>query len=69
MGGLDIRWPIAFIFTIYGVILLVFGAITDPAIFESSLGVNVDLWWGAGMLAFGIFMGALAIRASRQSQA
>jgi hypothetical protein len=69
MGGLDIRWPIAFIFTIYGVILIIFGVMTDPAIFEASLGENVDLWWGAGMLAFGLFMGALAIRASRQKLA
>jgi len=69
MGGLDIRWPIGFIFTIYGVVLIAFGALTDPAIFAASLGVNVDLWWGAGMLAFGLFMGTLALRASRHSQA
>jgi hypothetical protein len=66
--GLDIRLPIGIIFTIYGLILLVYGALTDPAIFQRSLGVNIDLWWGAAMLVFGFFMGGLALRASRRSQ-
>jgi intracellular septation protein A len=66
--GLDIRLPIGIIFTIYGLILLVYGAVTDPAIFQRSLGVNIDLWWGTAMLVFGLFMGALAFRASRRSQ-
>jgi hypothetical protein len=66
--GLDIRLPIGIIFTIYGLILLVYGALTDPAIFERSLGVNIDLWWGAAMLVFGLFMGGLAFRAWRQNR-
>ena len=66
--GLDIRWPIGIIFTIYGAMLMVFGALTNPAIFERSLGVNIDLWWGSAMLVFGLFMGALAFRASRQNR-
>jgi hypothetical protein len=66
--GLDIRWPIGIIFTIYGLILIVFGALTDPAIFQHSLGVNIDLWWGAAMLVFGFFMEGLALRASRQKR-
>jgi uncharacterized membrane protein len=66
--GLDIRLPIGIIFTIYGLILLVYGALTDPAIFERSLGVNIDLWWGAAMLVFGLFMGSLAFRAWRQNR-
>jgi len=65
--GLDIRWPIGFIFTIYGIILLLFGATTDPETFGRSLGLNIDVWWGAAMLVFGLCMGALALRASRRS--
>ena len=66
--GLDIRWPIGVIFTIYGIILLVYGAVADASIFrEKSLGVNIDLWWGLAMLVFGVFMGALAFRAWRRS--
>ncbi|MBI1940323.1 MAG: hypothetical protein HYS33_02310 [Acidobacteria bacterium] len=63
--GIDIRWPIALLFTIYGLILVVAGAVADPASYERSLGVNIDLWWGAAMLVFAAFMGALAFRASR----
>jgi uncharacterized membrane protein len=66
--GLDIRWPIGIIFTIYGVILLVYGVLADASIFAvKSLGVNIDLWWGLAMLVFGLFMGALAFRASRRT--
>jgi protein-S-isoprenylcysteine O-methyltransferase Ste14 len=68
MGGLDIRWPIGFIFTLYGVILLIFGATANPEMFESSLGMNIDVWWGAGMLAFGLLMGIFAMRASRENR-
>jgi hypothetical protein len=66
--GLDIRLPIGIIFTIYGVILLVYGAVVNPGGFESSLGINFDLWWGGALLVFGLFMGALALRASRRSR-
>jgi hypothetical protein len=66
--GLDIRWPIGIIFTLYGLILIVFGALADPAIFARSLGVNIDLWWGAAMLVFGLFMGWLALKAARQNR-
>ncbi|MGA2630967.1 MAG: hypothetical protein ABSG54_12240 [Terriglobia bacterium] len=68
--GLDIRLPIGIIFTIYGVIMMVYGALTDPRIFaERSMGVNIDVWWGGAMLVFGLFMGALALRASRANRA
>jgi uncharacterized membrane protein len=67
--GLDIRLPIGIIFSIYGLILLIYGAVADASIFqEKSLGVNIDLWWGLAMLIFGIFMAALALRASRRSE-
>jgi len=67
--GLDIRLPIGIIFSIYGVVLLIYGAVADASIFqEKSLGVNIDLWWGLAMLVFGAFMGELAYRASRRSE-
>jgi hypothetical protein len=64
--GLDIRLPIGIIFTIYGAVLIIYGAMADPAIFVNSLGVNIDMWWGGAMLLFGLFMGILALRASRR---
>ena len=67
--GLDIRWPIGIIFSIYGAVLLLYGAVADPSIFqEKSLGVNIDMWWGLAMLVFGLFMGVLAFRASRRTE-
>jgi hypothetical protein len=66
--GLDIRWPIGIIFTIYGIILILYGVWADPEIFQRSLGVNIDVWWGAAMLVFGLFMAGLAWRASRRSR-
>jgi uncharacterized membrane protein len=67
--GLDIRWPIGIIFTLYGIVLAAYGEMADPAVFaEKSLGVNIDLWWGVAMLVFGLFMVALAFRASRHSE-
>jgi hypothetical protein len=65
--GLDIRWPIGVIFTVYGLMLVVYGATANSALFQKSLGINIDLWWGVAMLAFGLFMGILAFRASRRS--
>jgi hypothetical protein len=64
--GLDIRWPIGIIFTIYGAVLIIYGLAADAAIFVNSLGVNMDIWWGAAMLVFGLLMGILAFRASRR---
>jgi hypothetical protein len=64
--GLDIRLPIGIIFTIYGAVLIIYGAVADPAIFVNSLGVNIDIWWGVAMLIFGLVMGILAFRAWRR---
>jgi hypothetical protein len=63
--SLDIRIPIGLLFSIVGVILLVYGRwIADPAIYLRSLGFNVDFWWGAVLLAFGLTMLGLARYAS-----
>jgi hypothetical protein len=50
-------------FTVFGSLLMVFGLISDGAIYTKSLGINVNLWWGLVLLAFGLVMLALAIRA------
>jgi LPXTG-motif cell wall-anchored protein len=57
----DIRLPIGLLFTALGVILMVFGAASDPAIYRAhSLGVNINLIWGAAMTLFGLVALALA---------
>lgn len=60
--NLDLRLPIGLMFTAFGVILTVFGLVSDPAIYQRSLGINVNLWWGLVLLAFGLVMLALALR-------
>jgi len=66
--GLDIRWPIGIIFTIYGAVLAIYGLVADPAIFVSSMALNIDLWWGLAMLVFGLLMVLLAFRASPRAR-
>ena len=63
---LDVRWPIGFMFTILGVALVGYGFISDRAIYERSLGININLWWGFVTLAFGLAMLALATWAERK---
>jgi hypothetical protein len=65
---LDLRLPIGLMFTIIGVLLTVFGLVSDAAIYERSLGINVNLWWGLVLLVFGGFMLALALRARQRVQ-
>jgi len=56
--GLDIRIPIGLMFSIFGVIITLFGIFTHASVdmYKKSLGINMNLWMGLGMLAFGIFM-------------
>jgi hypothetical protein len=68
LGSLDIRWPIGFIFTIYGVLLLAYGAISSRGlVIINGDRMNVDLIWGGAFLVFGVFMGGLAVGASRRA--
>jgi hypothetical protein len=63
---LDLRLPIGLMFTIVGALLTLFGLTSDKAIYARSLGINVNLWWGLVLLAFGLVMLGFAIRASRR---
>ena len=64
---LDIRWPIGGLFTITGILLVIYGLVSDPAIYAKSLGINVNLWWGIALLVFGTLMLLSAYRASKTS--
>jgi hypothetical protein len=63
--GLDIRLPIGFLFSIFGVLLIVFGELSDKAIYERSLGININLEWGVVMLLFGAVMLFLGRRGTK----
>lgn len=56
---LDLRYPIGVLLTIYGVILLLQGLFVGTTV----LGINVNLYWGAVLIACGI--GALYLARRR----
>jgi hypothetical protein len=65
--GLDIRLPIGGMFAVTGLLLAVYGVVTagDARMYERATGVNVNLWWGLVMLAFGLVMLALGRRGGK----
>ncbi len=63
--NLDLRLPIGLMFSIFGVILTAYGFLSDRAIYQRSLGINVNLWWGLVLLAFGVVMLTFALRAAK----
>ena len=56
--GLDIRIPLGLIFLITGGIISLYGFFTRHAadIYEKSMGINLNLTWGAIMFVFGLIM-------------
>jgi uncharacterized membrane protein YidH (DUF202 family) len=55
---LDIKIPIGLMFSVFGVILLVYGFFTrnDTELYQRSLSYNMNLWMGGLMLVFGVVM-------------
>jgi hypothetical protein len=65
--GLDIRIPMGLMFTILGVLLTGYGLVSDKAIYQRSLDINVNLWWGLVMLIFGVLMLVLGRRGTKSA--
>ncbi len=65
---LDIRTPIGLMFGLLGLILTIYGLLTgsDTAMYEHSLGININLWWGLVFVAFAATMLLLAFGAKKQ---
>ncbi len=66
--GLDIRFPIGMMFTFIGLLLLGTGFFTggDAAMYKSSLGININLVWGAVLFLFGALMWGAAYLAGKK---
>jgi hypothetical protein len=62
--GLDIRLPIGLMFAIFGLLLMVYGEISDKSIYRRSLGININLAWGLVLFIFGVVMFAMGRRSS-----
>ena len=58
----DVRLPIGLMFSVYGLLLTGYGLLSDPAIYQRSLGINLNLWWGLVLFGFGAVMLFLARR-------
>jgi hypothetical protein len=56
--GLDIRIPLGLIFLLIGGLMSIYGLITRnaPDIYQKSMGINLNLTWGAIMFVFGLIM-------------
>jgi len=65
--GLDIRLPIGLMFSLLGAILAIYGLATgsDRELYTSSLGINVNGWWGLVLFLFGAVMLLFGLRARR----
>lgn len=64
----DIRFPIGLMFTILGLVLGIYGMLTnsDSELYTKSLGVNINLWSGLAMLIFGLLMLGFSLRKKKK---
>jgi uncharacterized membrane protein (UPF0136 family) len=61
--GIDIRLPLGILFLLLGLTLVIYGTASDPSLYQQSLGINVNLYWGVVLLIFGAMMFILSRRA------
>jgi len=59
---LDIRKPVGLFFALVGLLLVLWGVLGDHAMYARSAGININLWWGLVMTAFGALLLWLARR-------
>ncbi|MFO0573203.1 MAG: hypothetical protein U1A78_04325 [Polyangia bacterium] len=65
--GLDLRLPMGALFAAIGLVLAAYGLLTrGDAMYQRSLGLNVNLGWGLVLLAFGALLLALRARDRRR---
>ena len=64
----DLRLPIGILFSIYGVLLIGYGLISDKAIYHRSLDININLGWGAVLLVFGASMLFMALKGVKKDK-
>lgn len=63
----DLRLPLGLMFSLFGALVTIYGLTSDKAIYAKSLGLNINLIWGLVMLAFGLWMLTLALRARKRN--
>jgi hypothetical protein len=50
----DLRLLIGGLFTLYGVLLIIYSFFTSPAQIQKAAVININLWLGLGMLVLGL---------------
>ncbi|HUR93338.1 MAG TPA: hypothetical protein VMY76_02060 [Gemmatimonadales bacterium] len=70
-AGLDIRVPIGGLFTVLGLLIGGYGLATagQAERYATSLGININLWWGLAMLVFGVLLLLASSRSRRPAAA
>ena len=53
---MDLRVPLGSMFGLLGLLLVAYGLLGDPSVYQASLGININLWSGLGMALFGGLM-------------
>jgi len=62
----DLRLPIGLMFSLFGGMLTLFGLFSNPEIYDRSLHININLWWGGFLLVFGLLMLFFSLRKSNK---
>jgi hypothetical protein len=68
--NLDLRFPIGLMFSVFGLLLTLYGALSKPEIYERlPEKININLWWGLVLLVFGLVMLWFGWRGQRRCSA
>lgn len=59
---LDVRLPMGAMFVLLGGVLVLYGLVPNPGVYEKSLNININLWWGLVIFVLGALMLFLAWR-------
>ena len=63
----DLRFPLGMMFSFYGLLLVGYGLATrGSTMYSLSLGLNMNVRWGAVLLVFGVTMFTLAWRGRKR---
>jgi Flp pilus assembly protein TadB len=68
MKFFDLRIPLGWLFAVLGLLLVVAGLRATPAADARSLGMNINLTWGAVMIGFALLCLWLARREAKRRQ-
>ncbi|MEW6455687.1 MAG: hypothetical protein AB1410_03100 [Acidobacteriota bacterium] len=53
---LDLRVPMGALFSILGILLVVYGIFSPKEIYKISHGININFYWGISLFLFGVIL-------------